>query len=159
MKRNTRLSIWAVVIVAVVGIQFIKKSPRNVQTTKLATDITNLYTVPADVESVLQKSCYDCHSNNTDYPWYINVQPAAMFLEGHINDGKRHLNFSDFGSYNKERQLKKAEDLKEEMERDGMPLTSYTILHKGTKLNSDQRTLLTEWANSLISEINLAQIN
>ena len=158
MKRNTRLSIWAVVIFALVGIQFIKKDPRNVQTTKLPTDISNLYTVPDDVESVLQRSCYDCHSNNTDYPWYINVQPAAMFLEGHINDGKRHLNFSDFGSYDKKRQLKKAEDIKEEMERDGMPLKSYTILHKGTKLNAHERALLTGWANDLISEINLTQI-
>lgn len=158
MKRNTRLSIWAIVIIALVGIQFIKKNPPNVQTTKLPTDISNLYTVPDDVESVLQRSCYDCHSNNTDYPWYINIQPAAMFLEGHINDGKRHLNFSDFGSYDKKRQLKKAEDIKEEMERDGMPLKSYTILHKGTKLNADERALLTGWANDLISEINLAQI-
>jgi len=121
MKWKTRLSIWAVVIVAVLGIQFIKKAPRNVQTTKLATDITNLYTVPDNVESVLQRSCYDCHSNNTDYPWYMNIQPATMFLEGHIKDGKGHLNFSDFGSYDKKRQLKKAEDIKEEMEKGSMP--------------------------------------
>jgi len=159
MKRKTRLSIWAVVVLVVVGIQFIKKSPRNVQTEKLPTDITNLYTVPEDVESILQRSCYDCHSNHTEYPWYSNVQPAAMFLEGHINDGKRHLNFSDFGSYDKKRQLKKAEDIKEEMERDGMPLKSYTILHKGTKLSVNERALLTGWANDLISEINSAQIN
>jgi len=159
MKRKIRLSIWAIIILALIGIQFIKKDARNIQTTKLATDITNLYTVPDNVESILQRSCYDCHSNNTEYPWYMNVQPAALILEGHINDGKRRLNFSDFGSYNKERQLKKAEDIKEEMENGSMPLTSYTILHKGTKLTSEESTLLTEWADSLISEINLAQID
>ena len=122
---------------------------KNQSTTKLPTDITNVVKVPQDVQSVLAKSCYDCHSNNTVYPWYSNIQPAAWFLADHIKDGKRHLNFSEFGSYPLDKKLKKLKEIAEEVEEDEMPISSYTLIHRNTTLTPEEKVLLTTWVKSI----------
>src|ERR1700754_4671360 len=76
-------------------------------------DITKIYAVPANVQSILKTSCYDCHSNNTVYPWYAQVQPIAWWLNNHIQDGKKDLNFSEFKTYSIRRQYRKLEEINE----------------------------------------------
>ena len=70
-----------------------------------------VYKVPGQVAGILERSCYNCHSNTTYYPWYSYVQPVGWWLEGHISEGKEELNFSEFGAYSKRRQASKLESL------------------------------------------------
>jgi len=112
-------------------------------------DISKVYYVPGDVEKVLKSSCYDCHSNNTKYPWYSKIQPVAWWLNDHIQEGKKEINFSEFASYGIRRQYKKMEEIIEEVKEDEMPLFSYTLIHRYAILTKDQKSSLTSWATAI----------
>lgn len=111
------------------------------------------YSIPNDVENILQVSCYDCHSNTTEYPWYSNVQPVAWFLADHVTDGKKHLNFSEFTKLPLFVQNHKLEETKEMIEEKEMPLPSYTYfgLHPEADLTDAQRQKIIAWADSQMS--------
>ena len=109
------------------------------------TDISKIYPVPADVQTILKTSCYDCHSNNTVYPWYANIQPVAWWLDSHIQDGKRQLNFSEFATYRIGRQYRKLDEINKEVKEDGMPLDNYLWIHRYAKLNEQQKLTLANW--------------
>ena len=111
----------------------------------LTTDITKVYDVPKDVQTILATSCYDCHSNNTVYPWYSYIQPARMFLDRHISEGKEELNLSEFGSYSKRKQGSKLKAIASQVKSGEMPLKSYTILHQDAKLSAKNRAILINW--------------
>ena len=87
-------------------------------------EITVLHPASPEVKQILAVACYDCHSNRTRYPWYAEVQPVSWWLANHIRDGKRHLNFSEFGTYNAKRQAKKLDEIVDEVKDHGMPLSS-----------------------------------
>jgi len=112
--------------------------------------IQTKYSIPNDVENILQVSCYDCHSNTTEYPWYSKVQPVAWFLADHVNDGKKHLNFSEFTKLPLFAQNHKLEETKEMVEEKEMPLSSYTYfgLHPKANLTDAQRNKIIDWADS-----------
>jgi len=108
-------------------------------------DISLSYVVPEDVKAILAKACNDCHSNSTRYPWYAEIQPTAWWLNSHINDGKRHLNFNEFDSYRIARQYKRLEDCIEEIKQGDMPLPSYTLIHKDAILTDTEKQTLFNW--------------
>ena len=112
----------------------------------LSNDISRIYGVPDSVKIILKASCYDCHSDSTSYPWYANIQPVSWWLNNHIEEGKRHLNFSDFISYRVNRQYKKFEEIIESVKEGDMPLSSYTIIHKNAVLSKEKKAILTNWA-------------
>lgn len=114
----------------------------NIQTNHISTK----YPVPPEVEDILKAACYDCHSNLTAYPWYANIQPVASWLAGHVNDGKRHLNFSEFTTRRIAVQNHKFEEIIEMVKEGEMPLGSYTWIHQEAKLTEQQRQTLTAWA-------------
>ena len=97
-----------VLLIAFIVIQFIRPTKNNSKDL-ITNDITTKYTVPKEVQTILVTSCYDCHSNNTNYPWYANIQPIAWWLNDHIKEGKKELNFSAFTNYKIARQYKKLE--------------------------------------------------
>jgi hypothetical protein len=101
-----------VLLAAFIIIQFFRPE-KNLSSSETiaANDISKLYPVPQEVGSILQTSCYDCHSNNTHYPWYSNFQPVAWWLADHVNEGKNELNFSEFASYRIGKQYRKLEKL------------------------------------------------
>ena len=103
----------------------------------------------AEIAAVLKNACYDCHSNETKYPWYFNVAPVSWWAKDHVNDGRKHLNYSIWNSYNKERQNHKLEEMYSEVEEDEMPLSSYTIMHGDAKLTDEQKAALTEWLKTV----------
>lgn len=142
-------------LVALVIIQFFKPS-RNISSEKSANDITNKYTVPASVQEIMKTSCNDCHSNNTVYPWYANIQPVAWWLADHVNEGKRELNFSEFSTYSPKKAHHKLEEVIEMVKEGEMPLQSYTIIHQNAKLSEPQKLELANWADGLMKEIALA---
>lgn len=145
MKKIAYLLLAVLVI-----IQFFRSS-KNINTTPSATtnDISKLYPVPENVLGILKTSCYDCHSNNTYYPWYNNIQPVAWWLNNHVEEGKREINFNEFSSYQVRRQYKKMEEVIEQVKEDEMPLSSYTLIHTDAKLNQEQKIALTNWAESI----------
>ena len=116
----------------------------------LPSHITKLYHVPDSVQVIFAATCYDCHSNNTKYPWYSYIQPARFIMESHIRKGKKDLNFSEFGNYSKRRQESKFESIIKQVRAGEMPLTSYTILHKNSKLTSKQKETVINWIDSIL---------
>ncbi|MDO9039090.1 MAG: heme-binding domain-containing protein [Lutibacter sp.] len=135
-------------LIAVVGIQFMPTN-RNQSNIVLESDFTNTFTVPNNVQNLLKNSCYDCHSNNTDYPWYHKIQPVGWLLENHIKEGKKELNFNEFGTYSKRRQKSKLKSIINQIDEDEMPLWSYTLIHKDAKLSDFDKELLIRWMYKL----------
>ncbi|MEH6679838.1 MAG: heme-binding domain-containing protein [Sediminicola sp.] len=135
-------------IVVLIGIQFIRpeKNLSDDNTYGLAT----VHKVPVKVDHLLKVACNDCHSNKTEYPWYAEVQPVAWWLADHVEDGKRHLNFSTFTKLPIAVQNHKFEEVVEMVEEREMPLDSYTYLglHPGADLSDDERRMLIQWANA-----------
>ena len=94
-------------------------------------------------------SCYNCHSNNTQYPWYNKIQPVAWFLEGHIKKAKEELNFSEFGDYSKRRQKNKLKSIINQIRDNEMPLSSYTLIHRDAILSESEKSELENWISNL----------
>lgn len=138
-------------LVVLILIQFFKPL-KNQAMAEQPLAIEKVYTVPVKVGAILQSSCNDCHSNTTKYPWYANLQPVAWFLDDHVKEGKKELNFSEFGAYSLKKQDHKLEEIAEQIE-DEMPLKSYTVMHREAKLTAEQKKELTAWVNSLRKEI------
>jgi hypothetical protein len=111
----------------------------------LTADFTKVYNVPKSIETILRTSCYDCHSNNTNYPWYTNIQPVGIFMGNHINEGKEDLNFNEYGNYSKRKQLSKLKAMNEEIKENEMPLASYTLIHKNAILTTSQKQEVINW--------------
>ena len=137
-----------------VAIQFIQPA-RNKSDKVLPTDITNTVAVSNQVLNILQNSCYDCHSNNTRYPWYSSIQPGAWWMASHIRKGKADLNFSEFGAYSNRRQESKLKAIANSIKDKTMPLRSYTLLHKNAKLSIDDKAVLLNWINSTKDSLSL----
>lgn len=119
--------------------------------------ISKVYHIPQNVETILQTSCYDCHSNNTQYPWYSYIQPARLFMESHITNGKNDLNFSQWGNYSKRKQGNKLDRIAKQIKANEMPLTSYTLIHKNAVLTAAQKEQMIKWTQKVsdsISKIN-----
>ncbi|SDM19301.1 heme-binding domain-containing protein [Kriegella aquimaris] len=138
--------ILGVLLLVLIVIQFFR--PEKNDSNDLTYDISTKYKVPDNVNHLLQVSCNDCHSNKSEYPWYANVQPIAWWLNDHINDGKRHLNFSEFTKKPIAVQNHKFEETIEMVEEHEMPLKSYTNfgLHAEANLSDEQREDIIVWA-------------
>ncbi|MFY8186194.1 MAG: heme-binding domain-containing protein [Bacteroidia bacterium] len=143
MSKKKKIGI--VILVILVIIQFIRPT-RNKSTEVQVNDITVAMNVPADVMTVLKTSCYDCHSNNTNDMWYMNIQPIGLWVSNHIEEGKEELNFSEWVKYKPKRKAHKMEEIAEMVNEDEMPMSSYTIIHGEAKLSAAQKKLLVEWA-------------
>ena len=141
-----KILITLVIIFA--AIQFFRPE-KNVATGTSPNDITQLYQTSDEVVTVLKKACYDCHSNNTVYPWYANIQPVAWWLNDHIVEGKDELNFSEFAAYEPGRQYHKLEEVKEMIDEDEMPLASYTLIHRDAKLTDAEKAAVLGWAAAI----------
>ncbi len=134
--------------ILLVIIQFIRPDKNDLN--DLTNQVSTKYEVPAAVNRLLQVSCNDCHSNKTVYPWYANVQPVAWWLDYHVDDGKKHLNFSDFTKMPLFVQNHKFEEVIEMVGDKEMPLPSYTNfgLHAEANLSDEQRKMITDWAKA-----------
>ena len=141
LSRKVLLGLFIVFVL----IQFIQPV-RNLSNEIHFGDITKTINVPENVQRVLKTACYDCHSNNTHYPWYSRVQPFGWLLAKHIRDGKSGLNFDEFGAYSLRRRISKINGIKNSMEDGTMPLSSYTFLHRNARLSTTERALIIDWA-------------
>lgn len=138
--------ILLMLVFIVVGIQFIRPV-RNESEQVQSTDITKTLNVPDSVLDALKIACYDCHSNNTIYPFYANMQPVGWILNNHIKNGKDKLNFSDFGAYSQRRQISKLRSIISQIKDDKMPLSSYCLIHKDAVLTTHTKAMIIDWSN------------
>ena len=133
---------------ALVVIQFFPVT-LNESDTVPQSDFMIVNQVPATIKNRLQVSCYDCHSNNTDYPWYSKIQPAAWYLEDHIQEGKDELNFNEWAEYSDRRKNSKLRSIISQIEEDKMPLDSYTLIHKDAILSDEDKRVIIDYMTAL----------
>jgi Haem-binding domain len=145
--------ILLILLVVLIVLQLFRPKLTNTATVASAGNINNSFAVPADIDQVLKTSCYDCHSNKTTYPWYASVQPVGWWLQDHVNEGKKELNFDEFGTYSLRRQYKKLEEIGEQVDEGEMPLSSYTIIHSNAKLTPEQKRQVMGWSEQLLNEM------
>lgn len=143
MKKKILIGILAIVV----AIQFFRIDTVNPKVV-LSNDFISITQPDEKTEKILRSSCYDCHSNETVYPWYANVAPISWWVADHIEEAREHLNFSEWGGYNEEKQLHKLHECYEEVEEGEMPLESYTLVHSEAKLSKEDREYLEEWFES-----------
>ena len=136
--------ILLLLFIVFIVIQFIRPA-HNISGQVLPTDMAKTINVPDKILSILKNSCYDCHSNDTRYPWYINIQPMGWIMADHIKTGKANLNFSEFGTYSKRKQANKLRSLAETINDGSMPISSYSIMHTDAKLSEENKKLITDW--------------
>ncbi len=142
-----------VLLAIFIVIQFIRPK-RNESSAATPNDIFVHYPAPDSVKQLVKIACYDCHSNNTAYPWYANVQPVAWWLNNHVKEGKRKLNFSEFTAYTFKRRGRKLEGVIEQVVKEKeMPLSSYTIIHKNADLTDLQRKEIADWADKTLEQV------
>lgn len=138
-------------LIVFVIIQFIRPA-RNNGAIAGPNDITHYVQVPDTVMHMLQVSCYDCHSNHTKYPWYVNINPVGWWLKHHIDEGKHEINFSDLAQMPKKKLVHRMGDIGEQVEEHEMPLSSYTLIHTDAKLSDAQIQILKNWSETAKAE-------
>lgn len=136
--------ILVILLVAFIMIQFFPIDKTNPPPTP-GMDFLNIKKTPEATAKIIRTSCYDCHSNETQYPWYSSISPVSWFVKNHIDEGRKHLNFSTFAVYESKQQLHKLEECIEMVEKKEMPLESYYIGHQNAKLTDEQRRQLAEY--------------
>jgi hypothetical protein len=146
MKAYRKIGILLLILLVVM--QFIQPK-KNISEGLSEGDISHVYALPDGLHETFVQKCYDCHSNNTRYPWYFNAQPIGWWLAAHVHDGKEELNFSEFKSYELKKATHKLEEIGEVTEDGSMPLKAYTIFHKDSKLTQEEAKTINDWLASL----------
>ncbi|HEX8283655.1 MAG TPA: heme-binding domain-containing protein [Pyrinomonadaceae bacterium] len=138
---------WSLVVFALLflGAQAVRPDRTNppVDASKTLGANTRL---PPEVAAILGRSCNDCHSSETVWPWYSNVAPASWFLKSHVDEGRRELSFSDWATYPKRKRERKLHEICQQVESGQMPLKSYLPLHPSARLSDDDKRVICEWA-------------
>lgn len=140
MKQKIFLALAAVFIL----IQFIRIDKIN---PPVATEQDYLTATPppAEIAKLIKVACYDCHSNETAYPWYTNIAPVSWWIENHIEHGREHLNFSVWTSYSEKKASHKLEECYEVLEQKEMPMLSYMVAHPDAWISAEERAALVNW--------------
>lgn len=149
MRIVLRILKWVaiVLVVALVGIQFVRPARTNPpvdqsQTVEAFTQMT------PEVTSILDRSCRDCHSNQTVWPWYSNVAPVSWWVIDHANHGRSHLNLSEWGKLDADRRDRKLRQICDEVQDGNMPLASYLPMHPKAKLSEQDKKTLCDWTDN-----------
>jgi hypothetical protein len=138
--------IFYALLVSLVIIQFIRPE-KNQTSGSFQQDIQFKFPMNQTAKAAIERSCNDCHSNNTHYPWYYNIQPVAWWLQHHVDEGKSELNFNEFGNYAADKMDHKLEEIAEVVREEEMPLKSYRMVHKEAKLSEAEKNAIISWVN------------
>lgn len=136
-----------ILLLVLVGMQFIRPEKNLDKSDHLTVFLTET-NPPQKVQLLMKNSCFDCHSNHTVYPWYNNIAPVSYWLADHVNDGKKHLNFSVWQTYDTKKKDHKLEEVIETVESGEMPLKEYKWTHEGARLTEAERQAVIEWAEA-----------
>lgn len=135
------------VVVILVLMQFKRIDKTNPEFND-AEDFITITQPPEEIATLIKNACYDCHSHQAKYPWYSNVAPISWLLENHINEGREHLNFSTWGTYEAKKADHKLEECMEEIKKGNMPMKPYVLMHSEAKMTDEQKTTLVAWFES-----------
>ncbi len=144
MKRVLRISLYGLIGVLVI-IQFFQSDRAN-------PPVRAEIKAPPQVMTVLRRACYDCHSNESVWPWYSYVNPAGWLVAGHVTEGRGHLNFSDWGTLDAQERYHAKQEILEVLEEGGMPLPSYLLLHGEAELRAEDHGVIKRWARDSNAE-------
>lgn len=149
MSRVRRVFKWLLILIVAgfVGVQFVRPVRTNPSVDQTQTIQAHLQITPP-VAAILDRSCNDCHSHSTRWPWYSNVVPASWFLVDHVNEGRQHLNFSEWGKLDKRQADKRLEEMCEEVSDKLMPIDTYTWIHRTAKLSDADIKILCDWTEA-----------
>ena len=136
--------VLAGILAVLVLIQFIRIDKTKPEA-PASLDYFSVTNPPEEIEDILRNACFDCHSNETVYPWYADVAPVSWLIKHHVNEGREDLNFSEWGSYSSSRAEEINKECFEEVLDHEMPLKSYTLMHPKAKLSPEQRSQLQQW--------------
>ena len=150
MKWIKRLLVLIVVLLVVIQFVPVKAPSNNINTSN---DLVFVEKLDGDVSVILKTSCYDCHSNQTPYPWYSHVAPVSWLVAHDVKEGRAKLNFSDWKLNNKRRKIRQLEDIKEQVQQGEMPMGIYTVIHKKAKLTESQKQLLVKWTDDMANKV------
>ncbi len=145
MKRKVLVATGLIFIV----IQFFRID-KNIPTSDSSLDFITVGQVPDDIQHILKNSCYDCHSNQTKYPWYAEIAPLSWWIGHHIEEGREHLNFSEWGNYSEKSKTHKLEECYEEIDEGEMPMTAYSLVHASARLQDPEKGELIRWLKSKV---------
>jgi len=144
------------IIILIIIIQFFRIDKTNPEII-VSNDFIEVSQPSEEIKVILKSACYDCHSNETKYPWYSNIAPVSWLLKDHINEGREELNFSEWGTFTAKRKDHKLEEIVEMLEKGEMPLKGYTLAHQEAQLTNDQKTLLMDWIKAIRTEAKAAK--
>lgn len=142
----------AILGVALLAVQFVRPAKNRPQA-PAGSGIESGFPVPVHVMQIFRRSCYDCHSDSTVYPWYAEIQPIGWWLNSHIEQGKRRIDFDRFAVYRPLRQYGKFKDIVEELQQDDMPLGSYLFIHRYARLTPDEKEEVIHWSGAMMDSM------
>ena len=146
MKKFIKILVVSIIIIFI-GIQFFRPDRTNPASDKTK-DINVVLKTPENIRRMLERSCYDCHSNNTKWPWYTNIAPASWLVASDVHDGRSAMNFSEWGTIEFTDQIDHLNHITKMIKKKAMPLPKYLLLHDEAKLTDADRDLLSGWASS-----------
>ena len=142
-KRNILIALAIILII----MQFFSIDKTNPSIDQ-AKDFLTVENTPTEVAQLFKIACYDCHSNETKYPWYTSVAPISWFIKGHIDNGREVLNFSTWSDYNAKQKSHKMEEIIEVVDGKEMPMLTYWMIHWDAKISEEQRKQITDWVKT-----------
>jgi hypothetical protein len=146
MKKFIKIFV-IVIIIVFIGIQFFRPNRTNPISDK-SRDVSYYLNIPVNLKQILERSCYDCHSNLTRWPWYTNVAPVSWLVASDVNEARSDMNFSEWGTYNIADQIDYLNQINKQVKKGSMPLGKYLLLHSDAKLTDADRNLLSGWAST-----------
>jgi hypothetical protein len=148
--------IWKIIILSLIGLFLIAQFIRPAKNDKIRNpqnDISFQLQIPTDVRKKIVDACYDCHSERTHYPFYNNIAPVSWMMASHVKNGKEHLNFSDWASYDKKKQIQLLSDICDVITEGEMPLWSYKFMHSSAVIDPGQKDAICNWTEQAGEEI------
>ena len=143
MKPRLKTILW--IVLAVLLLSQLIPVDRSVPEVAASQDFLTMVDAPPAMATLIKDACYDCHSYQTEYPWYAKVSPLSFWIQGHIKNGRKKLNFSTWATYEAGKAAHKLEESYEEVQERHMPLKSYTWLHPEAKMSDEQVTAMAQW--------------
>jgi hypothetical protein len=152
MKKIIKI-VLVILVVGLIAIQFFNRPDKTTKTEITPANITKVMTVPSNVESILKRSCYDCHSNQTVWPWYTAVAPVSWLVADDVIKGRKKMNFSEWTNLSEAKREARLNDICEEIKADEMPLSNYLIIHGDAKLSQADKDILCKWVETEIKKL------
>jgi hypothetical protein len=152
MKKILKI-ILIILVIGFIVIQFINRPDKTTVAETTSEDITKHMDVPANVQSILKRSCYDCHSSHTVWPWYSSVAPVSWLVADDVVKGRKKMNFSEWAKIPDAKKEARINAICEEINADEMPLPNYLIIHTDAKLSQADKDILCKWVEIEIKKM------